>query len=685
MSLRRRLAFLCAGAALAIGSTIAYEAQKFVASAVSPNVTIDYTHETPLDPHAVGMDETGYQSPNVLANDSLEQQRFQALGLGYVRMDLKYSTPGDPTSKIICGGSGCDTAPTGDQWIGAIKSIGAQPAVLLATGITTTDASNLVKHFNVSAVTGLVDPTLPNYVRNWIIGNEPDINGYSAATYSNDFNADSDAMKAVDPNVKIGGGATAWYDYPFLKTFLQTSGSRVDFLDFHGYAQQGCSTCTPSTDSSLFQWAQGIGGDVTNLSTMIRQIVPTRASQIAVEVGEWSLDWGGNLQANTNLNSVWSADVLGNILHNGGDSMFYGTKGNALEWASGFTTDQDIGQQVYLNLDDPHASYHGFGMFTGEGLFPRFGTSLVNATTTLPNVDVFASDNPKNIVVVNKDPSVTQIATFSLGSAPSGAIDVWQKNPTVAFQNPPVHLGNFGFSGGTFSYALPALSVTTFVVSPGATGPTTTTTTMPTTTTTMPTTTTTTATGLGSGTVVANDTFSRANQTYWGNASDGLTWGGDANSQSVFRISADTGYVGSAWTTYSGVLGPTLSNSQVLCSGSISSFSNANFGAVLRWQDGSHWYKAYVDGGHLVLQKKVGSTLTNIGSVSFAAGAGVNYTLRFQAIGTVLYAKVWMTGSAEPGWMVQATDSTFASGQGGLRMLSQGGSVSYTSFTLYSM
>ncbi|HEX6394001.1 MAG TPA: hypothetical protein VFZ97_11195 [Acidimicrobiales bacterium] len=57
-----------------------------------------------------------------------------------------------------------------------------------------------------------------------------------------------------------------------------------------------------------------------------------------------------------------------------------------------------------------------------------------------------------------------------------------------------------------------------------------------------------------------------------------------------------------------------------------------------------------------MLQKKVGSTLTNLASVSFPAGGGVNYTLRFQAIGTVLYAKVWMTGSAEPGWMVQATD-----------------------------
>jgi hypothetical protein len=54
-------------------------------------------------------------------------------------------------------------------------------------------------------------------------------------------------------------------------------------------------------------------------------------------------------------------------------------------------------------------------------------------------------------------------------------------------------------------------------------------------------------------------------------------------------------------------------------------------------------------------------------------------------VGTSLYAKVWQTGNAEPGWMVQASDSTFTSGRGGLRMLPQGGSVNYTSFSLYSL
>src|SRR5947208_17088576 len=32
------------------------------------------------------------------------------------------------------------------------------------------------------------------------------------------------------------------------------------------------------------------------------------------------------------------------------------------------------------------------------------------------------------------------------------------------------------------------------------------------------------------------DTFQRPNQTYWGTASNGMTWGGDANSSSSFSI-----------------------------------------------------------------------------------------------------------------------------------------------------
>jgi hypothetical protein len=185
-----------------------------------------------------------------------------------------------------------------------------------------------------------------------------------------------------------------------------------------------------------------------------------------------------------------------------------------------------------------------------------------------------------------------------------------------------------------------------------------------------------------SGTTLGQDTFKRPNQAHWGIASDGQTWGGDANTNSVFSIVNNSGQVSNATTSYSAVLGPVSTNAEVVFSGSLSSYSNNNLGAVLRWTDTNNWYKAYIDGVNLVVQKKVAGTTTVLGTASFAATAGTSYTLRFRVVGSTLYARVWQTGTTEPAaWMVTVTDSTFASGYCGLRMLAQNSATaSYTSF-----
>ena len=184
------------------------------------------------------------------------------------------------------------------------------------------------------------------------------------------------------------------------------------------------------------------------------------------------------------------------------------------------------------------------------------------------------------------------------------------------------------------------------------------------------------------GTTLAQDTFQRANQTYWGKASDSQTWGGDANSSNVFSISGNTGKVSNGNTSYSAVLGPEATNAQVLFSGSISNFNNVNLGAVLRWNDGNNWYKAYIDGSNLVIQKKINGSTTVLGQVSFTATAGTSYTMRFSVSGTTLSARVWQTGTTEPtNWMVNVTDSSLQSGYCGLRMLDQNGAVvTFTNF-----
>jgi streptogramin lyase len=208
-----------------------------------------------------------------------------------------------------------------------------------------------------------------------------------------------------------------------------------------------------------------------------------------------------------------------------------------------------------------------------------------------------------------------------------------------------------------------------------------------TTTTTGSSTSTTTTTTPGSGTVLAADGFQRADQAFWGRASDGQTWGGDANSRSAFSVSGGAGRVtNTGSTSYSAVLGPAAADTEVYATASISSFASSNFGNVLRWRDGNNWYKAYTDGANLFIQKRVGGVTTMLASRPFTATAGTSYTIHFRAVGANLTANIWLASSSEPStWMLTATDTTFASGFAGMRILTNAGTATVTSFQAKSL
>ena len=184
------------------------------------------------------------------------------------------------------------------------------------------------------------------------------------------------------------------------------------------------------------------------------------------------------------------------------------------------------------------------------------------------------------------------------------------------------------------------------------------------------------------GTKLAQDTFKRANQTFWGTASDGQVWAGSANKLSVFSINNNTGQIANGSTSYNALLGPVATDAKVLFSGSMSSFSNTNIGAILRWTDANNWYSAYINGTNLIVQKKVNGVITALGKGAFAAQGGTLYSLRFRVVGTNLYARAWQTGTTEPtNWMVTVADSSLSSGSCGLRVLVQSSAVAdFTSF-----
>ena len=174
----------------------------------------------------------------------------------------------------------------------------------------------------------------------------------------------------------------------------------------------------------------------------------------------------------------------------------------------------------------------------------------------------------------------------------------------------------------------------------------------------------------------------RPDQSGWGTTSDGHAWGGDAGLAPVFSVSGQVGRVANTGSTsYSAVVGAAAADAEVYATGSISSWSSSNFGDVLRWTNGNNWYKAFIDGSQLFVQKRVGGVTTMLGSTSFPAAVGTSYTIHFRVVGSTLSASVWPASGSEPGsWMLSATDTSLTSGFAGLRFLTQAGTASITSF-----
>lgn len=173
--------------------------------------------------------------------------------------------------------------------------------------------------------------------------------------------------------------------------------------------------------------------------------------------------------------------------------------------------------------------------------------------------------------------------------------------------------------------------------------------------------------------VLAQDSFQRTNQQFWGVSSDARKWEGDANSSKAFSINGASGQIAHGQGTANAILGPVNDNVDVLASGSVNQFGDGvNLGVVLRWTNSQNWYKALIDGNHLSILKRVNGKTTQIGTVPFNAQNGTVYKLRFRAIGVMLFTKIWRVDQPEPGaWMITVSDADLKTGQSGLRVVVQ--------------
>ncbi|GAB2568024.1 alpha-L-arabinofuranosidase [Paractinoplanes abujensis] len=369
-----------------------------------------------------------------------------ALGVNHAIWDSQLGTPAvsdllkDAGVQMLRypGGSYADiyhwrdhTAPGGyvapgtdfDTFMAGARRTGAEPMIIANYGTgTAQEAADWVRYANITKGYG---------ARFWTIGNENYGNGHYGSEWEADNHADkspkeyaanvvaySQAMKAVDPSIKVGAVLTMPGNWPdgivgtgdtgtWNAEVLTRAGAAIDFVDVHWYPG-GSSAAETLTKSSHIQDA------VHLLRQQISRYAGQNADRIQISMTETNVDVGRNTQPG----ALFLADVYSGLLAQGVFTVHWWNVHNGLGTVStvaGQTDYNDFGLLSSGNcnadntvcqppLNTPFAPYYALKLM---GAFAHPGDRFVSAGTGDPLVASHAVRRPNGdlaVLLINKDP-----------------------------------------------------------------------------------------------------------------------------------------------------------------------------------------------------------------------------------------------------------------------------------------
>lgn len=369
-----------------------------------------------------------------------------------------------------------------DTFMAAARRIGAQPMIIANYGTGTPgEAAGWVRHANVTKDYG---------VKYWTVGNENYGNGHYGAKWEADDHPDkrpvayagevvrfADAMKAVDPTIKVGAVLTMPANWPdglvgegdeasWNDTVLSVAGSKIDFVDVHWYP--GGDTAAQSLSRT-----EHLEDAVYLLRRQIARHTGARASRIEISLTELNVGVGTNTQPG----ALFLADAYSELLENGVFTVQWWNVHNGIGKVSTVAGQTDYGDFGMLSsggcledrsvceppLSTPFAPYHGLSMMNA---FTDPGDQFVRAGTDEPLVTAHAvrrRNGDLAVLMLNKDPDAArQVAIDYAGYTPDGA------TPTVySYVNGGTSVTS-GHSGTATSQTLPPYSLTTLVLRPAS-------------------------------------------------------------------------------------------------------------------------------------------------------------------------------------------------------------------------
>ena len=128
------------------------------------------------------------------------------------------------------------------------------------------------------------------------------------------YNQAAEAMKAQDPNIKVGGPALTWDNEQVLAQFLQNCGANVDFISWHRYATGNPEMSTDELMSRTYNYNQ----QVRKFRSVASKYIPER--KIPLFLSEYNINYSwksGEKRQNTQIGAVWFASVLKHLAESG--------------------------------------------------------------------------------------------------------------------------------------------------------------------------------------------------------------------------------------------------------------------------------------------------------------------------------------------------------------------------------
>jgi hypothetical protein len=365
--------------------------------------------------------------------------------------------PGGSTSDVYhwqtntteVGQSYANPNNTFDAFMGLTQKVGASPMITVNYGSgTPAEAAGWVQYANITKHYG---------VKYWEIGNELYGNGTYGANWEYDLHAQKSAtayannalqfiqaMKAVDPTIKIGVVLTVPGDWPdniiapgdmgdWNHTVLSILGTNVDFADQHWYADY----VTPGNESDpilLRNAAQAIPEKVAATRAELVQYAGKKGASMPIMITETnSVPYNPGKQTVSLVNALFLATDYMNWLENGITNVDWWATHNSIvtygnNSASLYGTTQ-YGDYGVLSsggssnglseppADTPFPTYYGLQLV--HDLIGNGGVALANTSDqSLVEAHVVRHfDGSLAVMLINKDPSNSYTVALSAKGA----------------------------------------------------------------------------------------------------------------------------------------------------------------------------------------------------------------------------------------------------------------------------